>query len=303
MLQDLNNDDLLKIYRATFDNAYDIILYLSEEGNILAANKMAVEKYGYTYEELLSMNIRDLRHFTTKYDYEDQMTLSKSGGLLFECTHVSKHGTAFPVEVSSRTIEFNNHRIRIHIIRDITDRKKIEDKIVYLAKYDPLTNIPNRANIISQLDDAIKEAEFDQENLAFLIFDLDKFKMINDTFGHPTGDKVLQYVASTVQGLLRPYDSVGRFGGDEFVIILRKIKGHRDVLSVVNRIFDVFKSPTILEDNHIQISISIGICLLSEAKNRDSLIYQADTAMYEAKKTLGCSSAFYANIPSNKKNF
>lgn len=301
MLQNLNNDDLLKIYEATFDNAYDIILYLSEEGNVLTANKMALQKYGYTYEELLSMNIRDLRHFTTNYDYEDQMTLSEFGGVVFECTHIRKDGTAFPVEVSSRTIEFNSNPIRIHIIRDITDRKKIEDKIIYLAKYDPLTNIANRANIISQLDDAIKEAQFDKTDVAFLIFDLDKFKIINDTFGHPIGDKVLQYVANTIQGLLRPYDSVGRFGGDEFVIILKKIKSNQDVLSVINRIFDVFKSPAILENNHIQISISVGICLLSEAENRDFLIYKGDTAMYEAKKTPGCSFEFYSNIQSNKK--
>jgi len=134
-----------------------------------------------------------------------------------------------------------------------------------------------------------------------MIFDLDKFKIINDTFGHPVGDKVLKYVAQTVKELLRTDDSIGRFGGDEFVIIQRNVKSKDDVVSLINRIFNIFKYPAILENNTITINISIGICLLSDTDNRDQLIYQADSAMYEAKKTKGCSFEFYCNIRNNDK--
>ena len=292
----ISNENLLKLHKTLFDNAYDIILYLSEHGNILTANKMAIKKYGYTYDELISKNIQDLRHFTMDLNYIAQMALSEYEGLVFEGVHVRKDGTTFPVEVSSKTIEFNNDKFRIHIIRDTTDRKKLENRTLYLANYDTLTNIANRANIISQLDQAIEKYKFDDEDLAFMIFDIDKFKIINDTFGHPIGDKVLQYVASSVKGLLRIDDSIARFGGDEFVIILRNVKNNYDILPVINRIFGVFQKPAIIENNSIKINISIGICLLSEAKNRDELIYQADNAMYEAKKKQGCSFEFFSNI-------
>jgi len=290
------NSDLLKIHEFLFDNAYDIILYLSEDGYILAANKLAIKKYGYTYDELSSMNIQHLRHSSMDSDYIDQMILSEYEGIVFEGVHVRKDGTTFPVEVSSKTITFDNNKFRIHIIRDTTERKKIESKILHLATYDTLTNIANRPNILSQLDKEIELSKITGNNTALMIFDLDKFKLINDTFGHPIGDLVLKYVAQTVKELLRTDDSIGRFGGDEFIIIQRNVRSKNDVTSLITRIFNIFESPTILENNSIEINISIGICLLSQAESRDQLIYQADSAMYEAKKNQGCSFKFYSNI-------
>jgi len=290
------NSELLKIHEFLFDNAYDIILYLSEDGYILAANKLAIKKYGYTYDELTSMNIQHLRHSSMDSDYIDQMILSEYEGIIFEGVHVRKDGTTFPVEVSSKTITFDNNKFRIHIIRDTTERKKIESKILHLATYDTLTNIANRSNILSQLDEEIEISKITGSNIALMIFDLDKFKLINDTYGHPIGDIVLKYVAQTVKELLRTDDSIGRFGGDEFIIIQRNVRSKNDVISLITRIFNIFESPTILENNSIKINISIGICLLSQAESRDQLIYQADSAMYEAKKNQGCSFEFYSNI-------
>jgi len=294
-------DDLPKIHEFIFDNAYDIILYLSEDGYILTVNKMAIKKYGYTYDELTSMNIQHLRHSSMDSDYIDQMILSEYEGIVFEGDHIRKDGTTFPVEVSSKTMKFDNDKFRIHIIRDTTERKKAESKILRLATYDTLTNIANRPNILSQLDQAIERSKLTGNNIAFMIFDLDKFKVINDTFGHPVGDKVLKYVAQTIKKTLRTDDSIGRFGGDEFVIIQQNVTNKTDVVCLINRFFSIFESPVILENNSIKINISVGICLLSDAKNKDQLIYQADNAMYEAKKTKGCSFEFYSNIKENNQ--
>src|SRR5690606_13710340 len=136
--------------------------------------------------------------------------------------------------------------------------KKNEKKILHLANYDTLTNIANRANIISQLDESILKARITGNNIAFMIFDLDKFKLVNDTFGHPIGDLVLKYVAQSIKNSLRDGDTIGRFGGDEFVIIQRNIKNEDDVVSLITRIFKIFESPTILENNSININISVG---------------------------------------------
>lgn len=289
-------EDMSKLHEFIFENANDIIFYLEEDGTIISANKMAAAKYGYSLDELLSLNIQDIRDSSMDSDYIDQMIISKKNGIIFEGIHVKKDGTTFPVEVSSRTIEFKNDILRIHIIRDTTDRRRIDDKTLHLAKYDSLTNIANRGNILLQLDSAIETAQLIGKDLAFIIFDIDKFKIINDTFGHPVGDKVLKYIAQTVKGLLRGTDSIGRFGGDEFVIIQLNIKNRDDILALVNRIIDAFKSPKIFGEHSIQINISIGISLLSESPDRDTLIYQADSAMYIAKKRYGCTYEFYSNI-------
>lgn len=294
------NEDLIKVHEILFDNANDIILYLLEDGRILSANKMAIEKYGYTYDELTTMYIQDLRHPSMDSSYIDQMTLSEYSGIVFEGIHVRKDGSTFPVEVSSKTIILHGDKFRIHIIRDITDRKKIESKILRLATYDPLTNIPNRANIIAQLDTSIKKARLTGNNIALMLLDMDKFKNINDTFGHLIGDKVLQYIAITIKNLLRSTDTIGRFGGDEFIIIQQNINSKNDVIALINRIFNIFKFPTVIEGNNININMSIGVCLLSESENRDQLIYQADTAMYEAKKSQGCSFEFYNDVKSKE---
>lgn len=254
------------IYKIIFDNANDIILYLSKEEQILAANKMALDKYGYAYDELISMYMQNLRHHPMDPACIYQMTLHQhnDNGIVFETVHVRKDGTSFPVEISSTTVVINGDEFKICIVRDITIRKRIEEKILYLANYDSLTNIANRANIISQLDKAIEKARITSNNIGFVIFDLDKFKVINDTFGHPVGDKVLHYVAQTVKKSLRANDAIGRFGGDEFVVILQNIKGKDDILALVNRICSMFKDPILIGNNSIQINISMGISETSE---------------------------------------
>lgn len=288
------------IYKLIFDNAKDIILYISKEGQILDANKMAMKKYGYTYDELLSMNMADLRHPSMdNFSIHPQLSLytNSHNGMIFEAVQVKKDGSSFPVEISSNTIEVNGDIFKVCIIRDIENRKIINEKILYLATYDFLTNIANRGSIISQLDYAIDKSRITSKDLAFIVFDIDKFKFINDTFGHPVGDKVLYYVAQTVKKSLRANDAIGRFGGDEFVIILKDINSKNDVVALVNRIFNMFKDPILIENNSIKIDISFGASLLSQAGNREKLIYQADNAMYEAKKTSGSNLKFYSHNP------
>lgn len=177
------------------------------------------------------------------------------------------------------------------------DLKNSENQVelqYYMANFDTLTGIANRANIINQLTKTIGISTISKHKFALMIFDLDNFKRINDEYGHLIGDKALKYTAQTVQNVIRNTDYVGRFGGDEFVIIQQFIKDERDVEILINRIFEELKTPLIIGDNEIPINVSIGVSIFPDSSSDlELLINQADRAMYEAKKRENCTFSFY----------
>jgi diguanylate cyclase (GGDEF)-like protein len=214
-------------------------------------------------------------------------------GIVFESIHVKKDYTEFPVEVSAKGTLIGSEKIRIHIIRDITERKNAEEKIIYLANHDSLTGIPNRAFMMNELDRALDFAGRGQYKLALLLFDIDKFKLINDMYGHQAGDMVLKTVAARMKSIIRKVDTVARLGGDEFVIILPMVKNDNDILELVQRMFKAMDEPITVNDTSIKVYISVGISVYpKDASSRESLIKSADISMYEAKKEFGNSHRF-----------
>lgn len=287
-------DEVLKKHFLLFENAHDILLYLKADGSIIDANKTAVNKYGYSYVELLGMNIQQLRHSSMKVDYHEQMKLSASKGLVFEGIHVKKDGTTFHVEVSSRSIDINGELLRIHIIRDITKRKEAEDKINYLANYDALTGIPNRGFLMRQLGNTFELSKKDNSKFAVILFDVDKFKSINDVYGHNAGDEVLRKVAQRLKEAAGNSDIVGRLGGDEFFIIQSKVNNKEDVSALTERILNRICRPVELGSTHVDIHISLGAAIYPDAsKDTEGLIHCADTAMYAVKQKGGNSYKIY----------
>lgn len=141
-------EEALRIHKILFEGAQDIILYTNLDGQVMDSNQRACEAYGYTKEQLLSRRIQEIRHPSTLDEYEGQMRQAEMGGVLFECIHVRYDGSTFPVEVSSRVAYTEKGPLRIHIIRDITLRKVQEAKIAWLANYDTLTGIRNRASLM-----------------------------------------------------------------------------------------------------------------------------------------------------------
>ncbi|MHB8064600.1 MAG: PAS domain-containing protein, partial [Ruminiclostridium sp.] len=208
----INADEALKKHFMLFEYAKDIIFYLSTDGSILDANKTAVEHYGYTKSELLSMKIQQIRDSSTMEAFEEQMQISASRGIVFESIHVKKDGTAFPVEVSSRTLDIHGELVRFHIVRDITERKKSDERIKYFANYDPLTGIYNRGYLMYQLRKTLEQANIEHFKFAVMLFDIDKFKIVNDTYGHHAGDEVLRKVTGRLKEAVRKSDIIGRLG-------------------------------------------------------------------------------------------
>jgi diguanylate cyclase (GGDEF)-like protein/PAS domain S-box-containing protein len=263
-------------------------MYIKSDGSIIDVNKTSVEKYGYSKEEFLHMNLQQLRHPSTMEDYEKQMKESASKGVVFECTHVKKNGTSFPVEVSSRTTEINGEMIRIHIIRDITTRMQSQEKINHLANYDALTDIPNRGLLMEQFDKTLEQAKREKSRFAVMIIDVDKFKLVNDIHGHIAGDEVLKKVAKRLQKAVRKADIIGRFGGDEFLAVQPFIKDKEEAVILASRILEYVAKPVKWNNVSIPVHISIGIAIFPEdSEDTQGLINNADSAMYYIKQKGG----------------
>jgi diguanylate cyclase (GGDEF)-like protein len=190
------------------------------------------------------------------------------------------HDRAFPIRDDTGKI----YRIA-GTAQDITARKEQEAHIQYLAYHDALTGLPNRALVMNRLDHALAQAHRHQEMLAVLFLDLDRFKTINDTLGHPAGDSLLQQVAVCLAETLREEDTVGRVGGDEFLILLPGLTAPEDAAHVADKILESLSLPFKVAAYKLHVRASIGISVHPrDADNAETLVKYADTALYLAKE-------------------
>ncbi|WP_042332649.1 PocR ligand-binding domain-containing protein [Desulfosporosinus orientis] len=238
-------------YQVLAENAKDAMLFSDQKGHILEANNAAVEIYGYTYDELLSMTIFDLRKCSETSVIAEQMNLADTEGALFDTVHYLKDGTPINVEVSSQGTTLGERRVLLSIIRDITDRKMREDENRFLSYHDPLTELYNRRFY----EEEIKRLDSEQNiPISIIIGDVNGLKIINDAFGHDVGDQLLQEAAKAIQSACRKDDIVARWGGDEFLILLPKTTSE-EAEKVVTQIRENYGSVLI---NAIRMSISFG---------------------------------------------
>jgi diguanylate cyclase (GGDEF)-like protein/PAS domain S-box-containing protein len=168
---------------------------------------------------------------------------------------------------------------------DLTERRESEERVEALAHRDPLTGLPNRALLLDRLAQALAQAERGGHPLALLFTDLDRFKPVNDTLGHPVGDALLGQIAERLRAVLRDGDTVARLGGDEFVILLPRILAVRDASRVAIRALESLSAPFLVMGHELQVTASIGVSLYpKDATDAESLIKHADTALYQAKR-------------------
>lgn len=169
---------------------------------------------------------------------------------------------------------------------DITERKKMEERMRYMAHYDLLTELPNRALITERLQQAVIKARRDKTHMAVMFLDLDCFKPVNDNLGHDIGDLLLKQVAQRLLVSMRASDTVARLGGDEFVVLLHAIEHEQDAIVVAGKILHALNQPFIIETHEIRISGSIGIAAYPQHGDDEKLLLiNADIAMYHAKKS------------------
>jgi diguanylate cyclase (GGDEF)-like protein len=169
------------------------------------------------------------------------------------------------------------------LLEDITERRNAEARITHLARYDELTALPNRVNFRDEIERLLALPHWSTHLSALLFVDLDQFKQVNDTLGHPCGDQLLCTVADRLRDMLRPEDFVARFGGDEFVVFQQNIKSADDAAYLARRIVDHLSERYKIDNHLVEIGASVGIALTSPGVTADTLLKNADMALYRAK--------------------
>lgn len=270
----------------------DAIITIDQKGKVRNLNPAALKMFGYSKNEVLGQNVKLLmpskyaEHHDEYLDHYVRTGESKVIGTSREVEGQRKDGTVFAVEITVNELREGLERLFTGVVRDITERKKAEERIRFMAHHDPLTKLPNRALYTERLERAIYRAQRSAKPLALMFVDLDKFKPINDQLGHEAGDIVLKAVAERLEHCVRSSDTVARIGGDEFVCILENLDHWESAAIVANKILKALTEPIdVGAGKKATVGASIGISLFPEdGKTMDELSRSADQAMYAVKE-------------------
>jgi diguanylate cyclase (GGDEF)-like protein/PAS domain S-box-containing protein len=279
-------------YRTVFQTSFDgIFINRLSNGACIDVNPKFLEFMGYERDEVLGKTTMELNLWTNTQDRTRLFQLLEKNESChgFEAQFRKKNGEATWAQLSVSRIEIDRVPCLITIARDVSNEKAAEDEIRTLAFYDPLTGLPNRRLVFEQLRQSQTMSSRFGFLRALLFLDLDNFKTLNDTLGHQTGDLLLQEVARRLSSCVRETDIIGRFGGDEFVIILQDLSGTPEraaeqAKNVAEKIRAVVNQPYLLDGRNWISSSSIGIAVFGDKReSTDEILQQADIAMYQAK--------------------
>lgn len=264
-----------------------VVVSRCSDGIVVDTNNRFTALTGFEREELLGLREADIRLWANPAAQQKFMSEVEEKGFCenFEANFLMKNGRERVRLVSGKKFMIQDEPHVISITRDISDRKEIELRMVHMAQHDSLTGLPNRALFYDLLQQQLAHAKRDKTRLALMFLDLDHFKPVNDTLGHAMGDLLLKEAALRMSDCVRQSDTVGRIGGDEFVVLLPVIKDHQDALLVAQKIRLAMAQPFILSGEHVvHISCSTGIATSPEHGDDEiELSKNADVALYLAK--------------------
>ncbi|HEU4777141.1 MAG TPA: EAL domain-containing protein [Telluria sp.] len=283
-------ENTLQMAAQVFENSRDAIAITDREHRVLAVNHAFSDITGFAAAEIVGAELPQLRSNMHEPAFFEQIWdyVATNEHWEGEVWSARKSGEQYPVWMALTAIRDSGGKLSNYmaILSDITDRKRIEDYTRHLAEHDFLTDLPNRVLFRDRLQQALATARRKQTKVAVMFVDLDRFKGINDSFGHLVGDAVLKEVASRLSGCVRGVDTVSRQGGDEFVVILADIGGADQAAHVAGSVMQAVARPVQYENRSISISVSIGISICpDDGDDADTLLKHADVAMYHAKQT------------------
>jgi diguanylate cyclase (GGDEF)-like protein/PAS domain S-box-containing protein len=294
------------VYQAhLLENIQDAVMATDEQFTLTAWNKGAEDMFGWRADEVLGRKA----HEVVPLGYSDEQLAQVQRGICElgqrRSDEVRYHKDGTPIYAEALTIALRGEQGEItgylSIMRDLTERKeserlrRSEARLRYQAFHDLLTGLPNRHLFLEHLEQALRRTERTRgRKVAVLFMDLDNFKVINDSLGHQVGDVLLTTVAERLRGCLRLDNTLARFGGDEFTVLLDEVANPNEAERVAERILETFRSPFVLNGREVVVTASIGIALgTASTNNPEELLRDADTAMYRAKGQEPLKYAFF----------
>jgi diguanylate cyclase (GGDEF)-like protein/PAS domain S-box-containing protein len=286
--------------RLLIDGAGDTALFkLDNDGRVATWNAGAERLLGYTSQQAIGL---DLSTFLTADENENgkatTMLATGARGVVYEDEdwRVRKDGSLLWAHSTLTPMRDANGELRgyAHVIRDLSEHKRLEDHLSVLALRDSLTHLPNRVLFLQHLDGAIARGRRKDTTLSLLFLDLDDFKAVNDNFGHQAGDEALVRVADRLRNAVRASDFVARLGGDEFTVLCENVSDKHEAGAVARRILDAFNEPFTVLGSEVLLTASIGIAVAKgDSATAETLLNQADAAMYSAKTEIGPAAHFW----------
>ncbi|RZT21419.1 bifunctional diguanylate cyclase/phosphodiesterase [Fictibacillus sp. BK138] len=286
-------------FRSLIESANDAIILSDSRGTIISWNKGAECIFGFHKNEVLGKNLQII--IPEKYQEAHQKGMArylatgepKVMGKTVELEGVRKDGSEFPIELSLASWKEDGNVFFSSIIRDISLRKKNEEKINQMIYRDPLTGLPNRLLLNDRLGQALDQANNNKQTLGIMFIDLDRFKYINDTLGHAVGDELLIEVAKRIEACVGKADTVSRQGGDEFIVLVPNTTSD-EVTKKAQKVIDSFSHSVMLNEQELFVTPSIGISMYpGDGRDIEALIKNADTAMYRVKEQGKNNFQFY----------
>ena len=292
---DLQQDEInsniqeLKLASRVFDSANDAIIVTDANYRIIAANPASHRITGYSSQELIGKDPMFLAvDSQDRFFYQQIATLlQKEGYWQGEIFNRHKNGHRYPTRLSISTCLDKDRKVQnfISVFSDITEHKKTEQRLIYLADFDPLTKLAKRHILAERVNEVIRNCELNgSQEFALMLIDLDRFKNINDTLGHNVGDQVLKQIAERLGTNIRASDTIGRLSGDEFIILVNNSKALSAATRLANRVLRDLAEPIHIATHDLVVTPSIGIAVYpGNGENFDALLKNADAALHHAK--------------------
>jgi diguanylate cyclase (GGDEF)-like protein/PAS domain S-box-containing protein len=280
-------------FRLLFDsNPVPMIVCALDDEGILGVNDAAARHYGYGRAEFETLSFRNLQAFDSEPPWADDLGRDDQAARTWK--HVRSDGALIDLAIYSRRLVYEDRPAVLLALMDITERKRAEARLAFLAQYDVLTGLPNRNLLRQQMDEKLPHVRRGGEKVAVLVLGLDDFKRVNDTLGHGVGDKLLRAVGKRLRSMLREPDLIARLNSDEFAIVQSGIGKPEDVVTMVRRLQEAIADPFLLDGNSIAIGATIGIAMApGDGDESERLLKNADMALSRAKTDARGTFSFF----------
>lgn len=296
----------LRLAASVVENTVEAIMVTDESDLILSVNPAFTAVTGYPEVDVVGRpaSLLDAGRHDAAFHEQVSRELATHGRWKGETWARQRDGNVFLVwrAVTAINAEPGTPGRRVSVFSDVTERWRNNERLRHLAFHDPLTELPNRMLLLERLSQLLGQTEREDRHVAVIFLDLDRFKAVNDTLGHATGDRLLKAVAADLLALVRHSDTVARLGGDEFVLVLDNPAGHDEVEAVARRIVDAIGQHRIVDGHTLAVGASLGIAMYPrDGCDHEQLMAHADIALYAVKSAGRNGFRFFSDLNDLQK--